>query len=118
MGTTLMSNEEKQYMWNLAFHLKSLIVELPSKHSTHTLFITFNGFSWDPDSLGDKSVWIFANGRWVRHGGVSMKPRGPTPRLVARGWVWGSFSLGPDTNRTAGIVLKLYIYFLPNKDVI
>ena len=58
-GTSLMSNEERQFMWNLAF---SFTIQHPAAafkaYNTIRSFITFHGiFMADGYYLGEKSVW-------------------------------------------------------------
>ena len=59
IGTTLMSNEEKQFMWNLAFSF--IIAHRGAAFKAyHTIrsFITFHGIFMGPGyDLGGVSVW-------------------------------------------------------------
>ena len=106
MGTTFMSNEEKKYMWNLAFsftiaHRGAAFKAFYSIRS----FITFHGIIMGPGyGLGDKSVWIFAkNGRCESITvGIfdSSCFSSRAHQHLAHGCEMGhagSFSLGPDT---------------------
>ena len=59
IGTSLMSNEERRFMWNLAF---SLTIQNPAAafkaHYTIRSLIAFHGmFMANGYDLGDKSVW-------------------------------------------------------------
>ena len=52
MGTTLMSNEEKQYMWNLAFFFTIKHGDAYAFKTYYAIrsFITYHGFSWHLDT--------------------------------------------------------------------
>ena len=59
MGTTLMSNEEKQFMWNLAFFftIKHRVAAFKAYYAIRS-FITFNGIFMGPGyDLGELSAW-------------------------------------------------------------
>ena len=59
MTTTLMSDEEKRFMWNLAFFftLKHRVAAFKAYYAIRS-FITYNGIFMGPGyDLGDGSIW-------------------------------------------------------------
>ena len=59
METTLMSDEEKRFMWNLAFFftLKHRVAAFKAYYAIRS-FITYNGIFMGPGyDLGDGSIW-------------------------------------------------------------
>jgi hypothetical protein len=59
METTLMSEEERRFMWNLAFSftIKYRVAAFKAYYSIRS-FITYNGIFMGPGyDLGDGSVW-------------------------------------------------------------
>ena len=59
MGTSLMSNEERRFMWNLACALavKHPAIAFRTYHRVRS-FVTFHGIFMGPGYyLGEKSIW-------------------------------------------------------------
>ena len=59
MKTTLMSDEERRFMWNLAFSftIEYRVAAFKAYYAIRS-FITYNGIFMGPGyGLGEKSVW-------------------------------------------------------------
>ncbi len=71
METTLISDEEKRFMWNLAFFftLKHRVAAFKAYYAIRS-FITYNGIFMGPGyDLGDESIWRIVRTRTVEESG-------------------------------------------------